>query len=316
MALIAGQMLLILIFSLIFSVTFFCFILFIKTRDKLIGRFLTLQVPLFLYFLIVLSDSLFKDDFRELYQILVPGVSLFFLVFVNLLITFIIYGTAAYLLSQLELEEKEYTLGYRIIIFLTGVFFLFSLFFIIYLTGDDWESALNRALNELFLYGSLFLLLPAVTASIFLKRSRQKEKKRLLAHIMISFYPILPLSIFDLFFLLQSPYKLTYLSYALFSLLIYFYIMSHFIHKYKPGDPISPAVMDNFCHDKGISEREREIIGLILEGKSHRETATQLNISYNTVKTHIRNIYQKAQTASKLQLLAEIRNHPGVNPKE
>ncbi len=44
---------------------------------------------------------------------------------------------------------------------------------------------------------------------------------------------------------------------------------------------------------KNLSLREREIFDLILMGKSNKEIASSVNISINTVKFHIKNIYEK-----------------------
>lgn len=45
-------------------------------------------------------------------------------------------------------------------------------------------------------------------------------------------------------------------------------------------------------HEK-LTEREREIVQLIFEGKSNNEIATNLYITVNTVKIHIRHILKK-----------------------
>ena len=52
-----------------------------------------------------------------------------------------------------------------------------------------------------------------------------------------------------------------------------------------------------------ISNREREIMGLILQGKSNKEIEDLLFISYNTVKNHIYNIYQKLGVNSRGQMI-------------
>lgn len=44
---------------------------------------------------------------------------------------------------------------------------------------------------------------------------------------------------------------------------------------------------------QNLSIREREIFDLILQGKSNKEIAESINISINTVKFHIKNIYEK-----------------------
>ncbi len=42
-----------------------------------------------------------------------------------------------------------------------------------------------------------------------------------------------------------------------------------------------------------FSPREREVVDLIAQGRSNREIALTLNISYLTVKLHVRRIYAK-----------------------
>jgi len=44
---------------------------------------------------------------------------------------------------------------------------------------------------------------------------------------------------------------------------------------------------------RGLSQREMDIVGLILSGKSNKEAALALNIELSTVKTHVNNIYAK-----------------------
>jgi DNA-binding CsgD family transcriptional regulator len=52
-----------------------------------------------------------------------------------------------------------------------------------------------------------------------------------------------------------------------------------------------------------VSNREREIMELILQGKSNKEIEELLFISYNTVKNHIYNLYQKLGVKSRGQMI-------------
>jgi len=54
-----------------------------------------------------------------------------------------------------------------------------------------------------------------------------------------------------------------------------------------------------------MSERELEILDLLVEGLSYREIADRLYISRNTVKTHVRHVYTKLGVASREAALDE-----------
>lgn len=53
----------------------------------------------------------------------------------------------------------------------------------------------------------------------------------------------------------------------------------------------------------GLTKRELEIVGLIVEGKSNREIAQALFISEATVKKHISNIFEKTGIARREELV-------------
>jgi DNA-binding NarL/FixJ family response regulator len=51
-----------------------------------------------------------------------------------------------------------------------------------------------------------------------------------------------------------------------------------------------------------MTKREREIIVLITDGLSNKETAQQLNIATHTVKSHVHNIMKKLALHNRLQI--------------
>ena len=55
--------------------------------------------------------------------------------------------------------------------------------------------------------------------------------------------------------------------------------------------------------EKLASLSVREIFDLILQGKSNKEIATVVNVSINTVKFHIKNIYDKLHIKSRKEAL-------------
>jgi DNA-binding CsgD family transcriptional regulator len=68
------------------------------------------------------------------------------------------------------------------------------------------------------------------------------------------------------------------------------------------GDEARPP-LDAVVRKHEISAREREVMGLILEGKSNQEIEKTLFISYNTVKNHIYSIYRKLGVKSRSQMI-------------
>ena len=73
--------------------------------------------------------------------------------------------------------------------------------------------------------------------------------------------------------------------------------------------PTDPKCIDLLCR-RGISAREREVIGLILEGYGNRRIADELFISLYTVKRHVYNIFKKLGLKSRMELVCMLgRNH-------
>ena len=70
---------------------------------------------------------------------------------------------------------------------------------------------------------------------------------------------------------------------------------------------VSPKLLDRhkeeFCNSLGLTKREREIISLLLQDKSNQEISDELFISLGTAKTHVHNIFQKAEVTKRRQLI-------------
>lgn len=80
---------------------------------------------------------------------------------------------------------------------------------------------------------------------------------------------------------------------------------------YEGGAPMTPViarkVLIQFAkiqpvkpesEDYNLSTREKEVLHLLVQGKSYKMIAGDLTISYETVHSHIRKIYQKLQVNS------------------
>lgn len=66
--------------------------------------------------------------------------------------------------------------------------------------------------------------------------------------------------------------------------------------------------------EQTLSERELEVLLLVSRGQKNREIATQLFISENTVRTHLRNILDKLHVQNRVQAAAYLRQNPEITP--
>jgi len=57
----------------------------------------------------------------------------------------------------------------------------------------------------------------------------------------------------------------------------------------------------------GISAREREVLEMLAAGHANKVIARQLDISPNTVKTHVARLYEKLAVASRTQAIQKAR---------
>lgn len=57
----------------------------------------------------------------------------------------------------------------------------------------------------------------------------------------------------------------------------------------------------------GISEREYEVLTLLAAGRSNKEIAQKLNVSPNTVKTHVARLFEKLEAARRTEAILRAR---------
>ena len=93
--------------------------------------------------------------------------------------------------------------------------------------------------------------------------------------------------------------------------------MLHFIREtYEGGASLSPSVATKVLHmvkqqstyqgdvQFNLSEREKEILSCLVKGMSYKLIADSCHISIDTVRGHIRNIYEKLHVHSKGEAIA------------
>jgi DNA-binding NarL/FixJ family response regulator len=91
------------------------------------------------------------------------------------------------------------------------------------------------------------------------------------------------------------------------------------------GSPINPRiarrVLEMFSRanppqrDYGLSPREQEILGLLVQGQTIKEAAAQLGIGYYTADEYIRRVYEKLQVHSRGSAIAKAVKERLVPPR-
>jgi DNA-binding NarL/FixJ family response regulator len=83
--------------------------------------------------------------------------------------------------------------------------------------------------------------------------------------------------------------------------------------------PVTPALPPRPVRDPSVelrvrtlSAREREILGLLVNGHSNRRIAEECYLSLNTVRTHVQNVLVKLGVHSKLEAVAFALEHQVV----
>jgi DNA-binding NarL/FixJ family response regulator len=96
-------------------------------------------------------------------------------------------------------------------------------------------------------------------------------------------------------------------------------LLDAIIEVHNGGAPMSPSVakkvLNQFQGVKSsasenfnLSARERDVLGLLVNGKSYKMIADELNISYDTVRAHMKKIYEKLHVSSMTEAVAKAIN--------
>lgn len=94
-------------------------------------------------------------------------------------------------------------------------------------------------------------------------------------------------------------------------------LLESIIESYQGGAPMSPSIARKTLSlfqkflgpaqppDYQLTNREKDILQQLVKGLSYKMIAGACNISFDTVRTHIRNIYEKLHVASMTEAVAK-----------
>jgi DNA-binding CsgD family transcriptional regulator len=72
-----------------------------------------------------------------------------------------------------------------------------------------------------------------------------------------------------------------------------------------PAGPFKPN--EKVRETLGISDREFEVLSLLAEGRSNKEIARRLEVSPNTIKTHVAKLFEKLEAQRRTEAISRAR---------
>lgn len=75
----------------------------------------------------------------------------------------------------------------------------------------------------------------------------------------------------------------------------------------RPSPTGDFTVNDQALESLGISGRELQVLGLLAAGRSNKEIAIQLQVSPNTIKTHVAKLYEKLEVSRRTEAVLRAR---------
>ncbi|MEJ1238396.1 response regulator transcription factor [Chryseolinea sp. T2] len=97
------------------------------------------------------------------------------------------------------------------------------------------------------------------------------------------------------------------------------YLLQAISEVYNGGAPMTPGIarkvlmqfqnmLPEANKDYHLSQREKEVLALLVEGHSYKMIGSKLNITYDTVRAHMKKIYEKLHVASMTEAVAKAIN--------
>ena len=287
--------------SLLSSAFLFTVIMFVKTRDAQTGRTLFVLAPVasllfisYMYSINMLTPE--ADNGNMIWLSPLYALAVITLIVVAIFAAFY-YVTKLFPISQ---RRKKITLFSSV--FIAGALLVVMGILVMYISKSDMSQAVTNALRVFYSLSSIALFVEAIILAIMYKRISDVRDKKLARYFLIAFIPQILYSIVDYLLLKNIEFQLTNISYTIFSILVFVDLSSHYFKNYSRQLNISDqsvALKNKYT----LSEREIEVTGLLAQGLDNKTISEQLHISVNTVKSHIKRIYNKLGVSNRLQLM-------------
>lgn len=124
---------------------------------------------------------------------------------------------------------------------------------------------------------------------------------------MVIYLPLLAKDYYLIFYDIFGYLMFTPLFYIIWNVMAFYFTIKYRKNWAKEEPLVLPKPPEEFFVTFKLSNREREIIPLIIKGHSNKEIAELSFISLSTVKSHLYSIYRKVDVKSRFQFVAKLR---------
>lgn len=306
---------LLLLFSYVFI--FFCFLFTVVISFKLYEKYKLRFLYFFLTYIIThnilgffnlfgtyLNTKILSYPFES--QNLVPEL-LGFLSFPFIPVMLFMFLSFIAALLDLRLSQKIKNLFFVF----WGILFLIFVFYM----GKYFTTRDSPFLPVL--WGLTYLaegsILYAATSYLMIRSRVLPDKNRgkwlinfgMMYFMILTFYALSFLRVLKLNHFFYLIFHFTFNIPLLIFLILY---LRKYYYDFKPPT-LNEENLNSFFNKYNITQREKEVILLLLKGKRLNDIEKDLFISYHTVKNHVHNIYQKLGIRNRLQLNNLIRDY-------
>lgn len=289
--------------ALLFSAMLFSLIMFVRTRDKLTGRTFFLLFPVATVFFIsyMYSNAKLTGDMGDI-KSWVTSITAAILI---ILIVLSILAACFYVIKLFPQNKRINPIVFSLLGIAGSATLTIATAVVLYISQTNLYSAVTNALWAFYPICSLTLFILALNIIFRKKKIIDKHNLKLAQYFIAAFIPQIVFTIIDFLFMRDIAFQFTHLSYSVFSILVFLDLSKYFYSKYDAKIDISKN-RQILKEEYEISERELEVIELLIDGQTNHQISEKLYISVNTVKTHVKNIYKKLNVSNRLQLVNRV----------
>jgi DNA-binding NarL/FixJ family response regulator len=80
------------------------------------------------------------------------------------------------------------------------------------------------------------------------------------------------------------------------------------VHAVQAGQLVVPSSLSRAIAPRPLSHREKQILGLVVQGLTNREIAERLYLAESTIKTHLSSIFRKIDARSRAEAVTRIQD--------